>query len=60
MTHQEKTIEFYAHDYKGMAMSEESLKEMLEGFVETLECDHACTSDCKREGCNCSCGEFHF
>ena len=22
-------------------------------------CDHNCTSDCRREGCNCLCGEFH-
>lgn len=22
-------------------------------------CDHMCTSDCRREGCNCLCGEFH-
>ncbi len=22
-------------------------------------CDHSCTSDCRREGCNCPCGEFH-
>ena len=22
-------------------------------------CDHMCTSNCRREGCNCLCGEFH-
>ena len=22
-------------------------------------CDHSCTSNCRREGCNCECGEFH-
>ena len=22
-------------------------------------CEHICSSDCRREGCNCSCGEFH-
>jgi hypothetical protein len=22
-------------------------------------CDHACTSNCRREGCNCLCGEWH-
>lgn len=22
-------------------------------------CDHVCTSNCRREGCNCECGEFH-
>ena len=23
------------------------------------DCDHDCTSDCRREGCNCLCGEWH-
>lgn len=23
------------------------------------ECGHDCTSECKRTGCNCECGEFH-
>ncbi len=22
-------------------------------------CDHICTSNCRREGCNCDCGEYH-
>ncbi len=22
-------------------------------------CDHICTSNCRREGCNCECGEWH-
>ena len=22
-------------------------------------CDHLCTSNCRREGCNCECGEYH-
>lgn len=22
-------------------------------------CDHGCTSNCRREGCNCLCGEYH-
>jgi len=22
-------------------------------------CDHTCTSNCRREGCNCACGEWH-
>ena len=22
-------------------------------------CFHACTSNCRREGCNCECGEYH-
>jgi len=58
--HREKTIKFYAHDYRGMAMSEKDLKDMLEGFVESLECDHKCSSNCRKGGCRCACGEFHF
>ena len=23
------------------------------------ECEHDCTSNCRREGCNCECGEYH-
>lgn len=23
------------------------------------DCDHGCTSNCRREGCNCLCGEWH-
>jgi hypothetical protein len=23
------------------------------------ECTHSCTSNCRREGCNCECGEYH-
>lgn len=22
-------------------------------------CEHQCTSNCRRVGCNCQCGEFH-
>jgi len=58
--HEQKTIEFYSHDYRDMAMSQDSLKDMLEGFIETLNCNHACTSNCRREGCNCDCGNSHF
>lgn len=23
------------------------------------DCEHQCTSNCRREGCNCLCGEYH-
>ena len=23
------------------------------------ECEHQCSSNCRREGCNCECGEYH-
>ncbi len=22
-------------------------------------CEHMCSSNCRREGCNCECGEWH-
>lgn len=59
-SHEYKTVEAYAHDYRDMAMSEDSLHDMLEGFSEALLCAHVCTSDCRNEGCNCACGEYHY
>ena len=53
----QEIIDFYSHDYRDMKMTEDDLKDMLNGFVESLECDHQCSSNCRREGCNC--GEFH-
>jgi hypothetical protein len=23
------------------------------------DCDHQCSSNCRRNGCNCDCGEWH-
>lgn len=59
-SHEHKTLEFYAHDYRDMQMNEEDLMCMLESFAEALNCTHACSSNCRKEGCNCRCGEFHF
>ena len=28
-------------------------------LVDRHNCDHQCTSNCRREGCNCRCGEYH-
>ncbi len=36
------------------------LEELLEAFVEAQDCEHECTSNCRREGCNCDCGEWHI
>ena len=55
-----KIIEFYAHDYRDMKQSEEDLKDFLIGVVESIDCTHECTSQCRREGCNCACGNVHF
>ena len=59
-SHECKTLEVYAHDYRDMAMSQDDLQKMLEGFAESLLCKHQCTSNCRKNGCNCACGEFHF
>jgi hypothetical protein len=24
-----------------------------------IACDHVCSGNCRRTGCNCGCGEFH-
>ena len=38
-------------------------KELLlcDKCYEVIEnCNHQCTSDCRKEGCNCECGEYHI
>jgi hypothetical protein len=60
LSHEQKTLRFYAHDYRDMEMDEETLSGMLEQFAEALNCKHECSSDCRRSGCNCNCGEYHF
>ena len=30
-----------------------------ESIQDIKDCDHMCTSDCRRDGCNCACGEWH-
>jgi len=27
---------------------------------ENVVCDHQCSGNCRRKGCNCECGEFHY
>ena len=58
--HVEETKKSYAHDYRYIAMSEETLKDMLEGFMESLGCDHTCSPNCRKKGYDCRCGEYHF
>ncbi len=48
----QKIIDFYAHDYRDMEQSEADMKDMFEGFVESLECDHECSSNCPKEVLN--------
>ena len=28
--------------------------------MDSNPCGHACTSNCRRVGCNCECGEYHM
>ena len=60
MLRTQKIIDFYAHDYRDVSSSYEELKDMLEDFLESINCKHLCTSDCRRVGCNCDCGILHF
>lgn len=35
--------------------------EIIEDMQDTLtgrNCEHQCTSNCRREGCNCQCGNY--
>ena len=59
-SHEYKTLEFYAQNYRDMAMSENDLMDMLERFADALECVHWCSPNCRKEGCKCKCGTFHF
>lgn len=59
-SHEQKTVEYFSHDYRDMEMSEDDLYDMLTSFAEALNCKHICSSNCRKNGCNCSCGEFHF
>lgn len=31
----------------------------VQQLVDIHNCEHQCTSNCRREGCKCRCGEFH-
>lgn len=59
-SHEQKTVEFFAHDYRDMKLNEEELYDLLTEFAESLACKHECSSNCRRGGCNCKCGEYHF
>lgn len=59
-TRKQKIIEDYAHDYRDMKMSENDLADLLEATINAYECNHQCTSSCRREGCNCNCGKYHL
>ena len=46
-----------------LSLAVDAEEEALEAQGQALEkasvCDHVCTSDCRREGCNCKHGEWH-
>ena len=55
----QKIIKFYAHDYRDMKMNEIELGNILYEMIKTIECEHQCSSNCRKNGCNCDCGEYH-
>lgn len=56
--HKNKTIEFFSHDYRNI--TEKGLSDMFNDFTESLLCEHECNSNCRKNGCNCACGNSHF
>ena len=37
------------------------LAEARERFLKEMGiCEHICSGNCRRRGCNCKCGEFHI
>jgi len=60
MTRTETIVSAYAHDYRDMKISQDDLVEMLNAFLDSLNCNHYCLSECRRSGCNCDCGEYHI
>ena len=46
-------------------MSQPNYQEEREIFIQNtlkdfVECDHQCSGDCRKKGCNCDCGEWHI
>ena len=41
-------------DYRNGEIDEAKEKERFD------DCDHQCSGNCRREGCNCDCGEWHI
>ena len=63
-------VEKYGYDPKNGGLDKEmneaaddgAIKEdtnMIEEEEEKEACDHSCSGNCRREGCNCKCGEWH-
>lgn len=49
----------YPLDPSARAFSQDQLDTIERMKKEETKCEHDCTSDCRKEGCNCDCGEFH-
>lgn len=37
----------------------EILSEKVGAWERANKCEHICSGNCRKEGCNCACGEFH-
>lgn len=53
--HVESCIYYGIPPYHG---DDEKLKERINSMYPV--CTHDCTSNCRRNGCNCECGEYHL
>jgi hypothetical protein len=60
MERMEKIAAAYAHDYRNMNLSESGLEDVITQAIMAYQCQHSCTSNCRREGCRCECGDSHF
>ena len=51
----------YEKHYQPLEEKDRPTEEELQAKVDQMiaDCGHDCTSNCRRNGCNCECGEFH-
>lgn len=35
-------------------------EDIFESMEAVRSCDHMCSGNCRRDGCNCACGEWHI
>ena len=52
-------MKLYEHKCSGELCIVCGYKEKIEKEYTHPDCEHNCTSNCRREGCNCLCGEYH-
>ena len=58
-TRLEKIVEEMADNHR-VEGDTDDLIEFCDSVSEAVNCDHQCSGNCRREGCNCACGEYHI